>query len=49
MRHEKPASYDVLWHPMAHVEMSAIPEAAERVAIRHAQEKLDIRPAPGDQ
>ncbi len=39
-RHGK-SGYGVLWHPMAHVELSAIPEAAERVAIRHVEEKLE--------
>ncbi len=38
---EKPGRYAVLWHPTAHIELSAIPDAAERIAIQHAQEKLE--------
>ncbi|HYM46270.1 MAG TPA: type II toxin-antitoxin system RelE/ParE family toxin [Solirubrobacteraceae bacterium] len=32
--------YEVLWHPIADTEQAAIPDAAERVAIQHAREKL---------
>ncbi len=41
MVRQLPGSYEVLWHAMAQIELSCIPEAAERVAIRHAQEKLE--------
>ena len=33
--------YEVLWHPAADAERAAIPDAAERVAIQHAREKLE--------
>jgi len=31
----------VLWHPAADTERAAIPDAAERIAIQHAREKLE--------
>ncbi len=33
--------YQVLWHSIAHIELFSIPDVAERVAIGHAQEKLE--------
>lgn len=33
--------YEVLWHPAADAERSAISDTAERAAIQHAREKLE--------
>jgi hypothetical protein len=33
--------YEVLWHPAADAERSAISDVAERAAIQHAREKLE--------
>lgn len=33
--------FEVLWHPAADAERSAISDGAERVAIQHAREKLE--------
>lgn len=33
--------YDVLWHPDADAERTAIPNPAERVTIQHARDKLE--------
>lgn len=33
--------YNVLWHPAADIERTAISDAAERSAIQHAREKLE--------
>lgn len=34
--------YEVLWHPAADAERAAISDAAERAAIQHAREKLEV-------
>jgi hypothetical protein len=37
-----PTSWNVSWHPRALAEMRAIRDRKERVAIRHAIEKLEV-------
>ena len=34
--------YEVLWHPAADTERAAVSDAAERTAIQHAREKLEV-------